>query len=320
MPRHPQQSVPDPVYQVVELLGDGWSWLILRNALFNGVTRFNDFQQRLGIARKVLSQRLDSLTEGGLFRREDTREGGGGHLEYVLTEMGRDFFTCLVAAMFWGERWYDEKEALQPKLIHRTRGHRLKPVFCCSECGQALRAREVAVVGIHRASADLIAAKRRRAANFDLVPPSEPRSLVRTLRVFGDRWSGLLIRECFLRTRRFRDFQEHLGIAPNILASRLERLVDLGVLTTQPSVDQPGWHEYRLTEKGLDLYSIPLAMLTWAEKWLSAKSARTHLRHKLCGKRFSAILSCASCSERLQAEDIVAAAAPPAARNHRQQA
>jgi DNA-binding HxlR family transcriptional regulator len=293
----------DPMYQAADLLGDAWSWLILREAIFDNVTRFTDFQLRLGISRRVLSNRLDALTKGGLFERRGAREEGG-HLLYLLTPMGRDFLSCLMSAMHWGERWFPDLEETDGHAVHRRYGHRLRAVLRCSECFQLIRAREVTVVAIHRASADLIGAKRLRTLNLDDLEHAQPSAIARTLRVIGDRWSSLIIRECFLGTRRFGIFQEHLGIATNILTSRLERLVAFGVLMKKPSPSQAGWLEYRLTEQGLDLYSVPLSMLKWAEKWLAKGTSRTDLRHKLCGKRFSPLLTCSTCTEPIGIDDI----------------
>jgi DNA-binding HxlR family transcriptional regulator len=222
----------------------------------------------------------------------------------VLTPMGRDFLSCLMTAMHWGERWFPDLEESDGHAVHKRYGHRLTAVLRCSECFQLIKAREVAVVGIHRASADLIGAKRLRTPNLEALERSKPSAIVRTLRVFGDRWSSLIIRECFLGTRRFGIFEEHLGIAPNILTNRLERLVAFGVLVKKPSPSQAGWLEYRLTEQGLDLYSVPLSMLKWAEKWLAKGTSRTDLRHKVCGKRFSAVLTCSTCSEPIGIDDI----------------
>jgi DNA-binding HxlR family transcriptional regulator len=293
----------DPIYQAADLLGDAWSWMILREAILDNVTRFTDFQLRLGISRRVLSSRLDTLTEGGLFERRSTREEGR-HLQYVLTPMGRDFLSCLMTAMHWGERWFPDLEEVNCRAVHKRYGHRLRAVLRCSECFQLIKAREVAVIAIHRASADLIGAKRQRTPNLDDLERSQPSAIVRTLRVFGDRWSSLIVRECFLGTRRFGVFEEHLGIAPNILTNRLERLVAFGVLMKKPSPSQAGWQEYRLTEQGLDLYSVPLSMLKWAEKWLARGSDRTELRHKICGKRFLTVLTCSTCTEPIGIEDI----------------
>ncbi len=122
-------------------------------------------------------------------------------------------------------------------------------------------------------------------------------SIARTLTVTGDWWSGLVIRECFFGTRRFDHFQRHLDIAPNILSGRLRRLVELGILAKVEYQAWPVRHEYRLTEKGIDFYAVPLSMLTWGQRWLRTTESDAALTHQTCGHTVLAVLSCASCRE-----------------------
>src|SRR6266702_917159 len=98
MPASKSFASLDPIYQASELLGDAWSWMILHEAIFCGAARFGDFEERLHIAPKVLSARLKTLTEGGLFEREQS-SGGRGFGDYKLTKMGADFALCLLAAI-----------------------------------------------------------------------------------------------------------------------------------------------------------------------------------------------------------------------------
>lgn len=89
-------------------------------------------------------------------------------------------------------------------------------------------------------------------------------SLAQTLEVIGERWTLLILRDAFFGIRRFDDFQRDLGIARNILATRLGRLVDEGVLEKRPV--EAGRLEYALTAKGLDLQPVLLAMTHWGDK------------------------------------------------------
>src|SRR5260370_33130416 len=86
-------------------------------------------------------------------------------------------------------------------------------------------------------------------------------SIARTVSVIGDRWTLLILRDCFLRVRRFEDFQERLGITRPILASRLRKLVDEFVLVKVPYQRRPLRYECRLTQKGLDLCPILMPIL-----------------------------------------------------------
>jgi DNA-binding HxlR family transcriptional regulator len=90
------------IARALELVGERWTLLIVRDAMFAGVTRFNDHQHNLGIATNILKTRLDALIEAGIMQR---RTASGGQHEYVLTEKGRDLKPALIALTHWGDRW-----------------------------------------------------------------------------------------------------------------------------------------------------------------------------------------------------------------------
>ncbi|HWT92051.1 MAG TPA: helix-turn-helix domain-containing protein [Solirubrobacteraceae bacterium] len=89
--------------------------------------------------------------------------------------------------------------------------------------------------------------------------------VARATAVVGDRWSLLIVREAYDGARRFNDFQRRLGMAKNILSGRLRALVADGVLETTPAADGGPYHEYRLTEAGLDLFPVLVALRQWGE-------------------------------------------------------
>ncbi len=92
------------IARALELVGERWSLLIVRDAVFAGVTRFGDFQHNLGIATNVLQSRLDAFVDAGLMERREVA-GAPKQREYVLTAMGRDLAPALVALTEWGDRW-----------------------------------------------------------------------------------------------------------------------------------------------------------------------------------------------------------------------
>jgi len=96
-------------------------------------------------------------------------------------------------------------------------------------------------------------------------------SVARTLEVVGEWWTLLVIRDAFTGIRRFEDFQANLGIARNVLAARLRRLVEQGILEKRRYQEHPPRSEYRLTEKGIDLYPVIITMQQWGDRWASAK-------------------------------------------------
>ncbi|MDP3853564.1 helix-turn-helix domain-containing protein, partial [Phenylobacterium sp.] len=103
---------------------------------------------------------------------------------------------------------------------------------------------------------------------------NQPCSVARTLSVIGDRWTLLVLRECFLRVRRFDDFQERLGIGRPILTDRLKKLVDAFVLTKVAYQTNPMRYEYRLTQKGLDLHPVVMAIVHWGDVHMVDKKGR----------------------------------------------
>lgn len=99
-------------------------------------------------------------------------------------------------------------------------------------------------------------------------------SVARALEVVGERWTWLIIRDAFLGLTRFGDFQKSLGIARNVLTDRLNRLVDEGILERVPYQDRPPRHDYRLTQKGADLFTALNALRQWGDQYLSPAPMR----------------------------------------------
>ncbi len=130
-------------------------------------------------------------------------------------------------------------------------------------------------------------------------------SVARTVSVIGDRWTLLILRDCFLGVRRFDDFQERLGVTRHILADRLRRLVADGVLQKVPYQDRPPRHEYRLTAKGLDLHPVMMALVHWGNVHMDDGSGRPLLhRHRACGHDFDPVTTCSVCGEAVGARDV----------------
>lgn len=97
-------------------------------------------------------------------------------------------------------------------------------------------------------------------------------SIAHILDILGEGWSMLIIREAFFGIRRFEEFQRHLGIARNILASRLKKLCENGILERVPIKQGAKRHEYLLTNKGKDLLPLLIALTQWGDKWIYGKN------------------------------------------------
>jgi DNA-binding HxlR family transcriptional regulator len=130
-------------------------------------------------------------------------------------------------------------------------------------------------------------------------------SVARALSVVGDRWTLLILRDCFMGTRRFEQFQRQLGITRHRLSQRLARLVEQGILTRKPYQQRPLRHEYRLTRKGLALYPVMLSLAAWGDEWMGdGNGAPVEYRHKTCGAVTHPVLACSHCGETLRPGDV----------------
>ncbi len=130
--------------------------------------------------------------------------------------------------------------------------------------------------------------------------PPRPGAIERAADVIGDRWTLLILREAFFGVRRYGDMARNLGIARNILAGRLKRLVADGLLEKRRYRTDPDWYEYVLTAAGRDLYGSVLALLRWGDEHLpGGEEPRLHLHHQSCGKETHAVVVCSECGEEL---------------------
>jgi DNA-binding HxlR family transcriptional regulator len=137
-------------------------------------------------------------------------------------------------------------------------------------------------------------------------------SVAQCLEVVGEWWSMLIVRDAFLGVRRFDDFQVRLGISRNILNQRLTRLVDEGVLGRVRYQEHPPRDEYRLTDKGRDLWTVLTAMRQWGDRWAAPDGPPLSVVHKDCGHEAEGVLTCAACGERLGPGNVKASLGPGA--------
>ena len=135
-------------------------------------------------------------------------------------------------------------------------------------------------------------------------------SIARTLEVIGDRWTMLVIRDAFLGVRRFDDFQRSLGIARNVLADRLARLCDDGVLQRRSYHQRPERYEYELTEQGLDLWPVLVSLLVWGDRYRADAGPPRLILHRDCGGKITARATCSECGAPLNPGDVTTRPGP----------
>jgi len=128
------------VAQCLEIVGEWWTMLIVRDA-FLGVTRFEDFQRRLGISRNILQQRLTKLVDAGVFVRVPYSEHPPRH-DYRLTPKGRDLWPVLTAMRQWGDA-YAAPDGPPLEVVHDACGAAAPLVLACSSCESVVGPRDV---------------------------------------------------------------------------------------------------------------------------------------------------------------------------------
>ena len=145
----------------------------------------------------------------------------------------------------------------------------------------------------------------------------QPCSIAGALAIVGERWSLLIIRDIFLGLRRFDEIQANLGIARNVLQARLTRLVDEGVLERRLYHERPPRNEYRLTEKGLDLWPTVIALMSWGDRHAPPPGGPAVLiYHEGCGGALDDRRICTVCGVRVSVREAMALPGPGATPDH----
>ncbi len=137
-------------------------------------------------------------------------------------------------------------------------------------------------------------------------------SIAQCLEIVGEWWSMLIVRDALLGVCNFDQFQRRLGISRNILALRLSRLVEAGVMTKVLYSERPPRFEYRLTEKGRDLWPIVTAMRQWGDRYAAPGGPPLVLRHTECGRMSEPVFTCSNCGGKVDAEVMDALPGPGA--------
>ena len=136
-------------------------------------------------------------------------------------------------------------------------------------------------------------------------------SVAQCLEVIGDWWTMMIVRDVFLGVNRFDELQARLGISRNVLGQRLDKLVDDGVLRRVAYQDHPPRFDYKLTEKGVDLWGVLTMMRQWGDRWAAPDGPRLELVHRTgCGQTMNVLTTCSECGEEVTVRDVRAVSGP----------
>jgi DNA-binding HxlR family transcriptional regulator len=146
---------------------------------------------------------------------------------------------------------------------------------------------------------------------YELERP-ETCSVARAMDILGERWTMLIMREAFYGVRRFSDMQRNLGIARNILSTRLQTLVRAGILERRRYQEEPERFEYRLTQAGRDLYPAVIAIMKWGDEHLAEEAGPPVVLRHSCGALIDPVLVCDHCGGALHPHDVTPEPGPGA--------
>lgn len=288
------------IWRALEIVGDTPTLLALE-ASWIGVRRFDEFHQRTGLLKALLSDRLKRLVESGIFEKKLYSTSPPRH-EYVLTRKGRDLYWVTLMLLRWEQRWAEQDGEIRVLLTHRTCGHLFTPEPACAHCGGDFNAtdvtwREGPGVGW---MAPLYSRRRQQRDNI------AGTSLFKTgAQLMGDRWASLIMRSIFTGINRFDDICRDTAIATNVLSERLAWLVSIGVIRQHQYASSPPRHEYRVSRKGLDYFPALLMLMQWGDKYyVSPEGPPLLLTHKACNHGLDAIVVCSHCRETIQPKDV----------------
>lgn len=122
------------IARTMVILGDRWTMLIVRE-LFRGVTKFSSMQKSLDINKNRLSERLNRLVDEEIVEKHEYDEARH-RFEYVLTPKGVELYPLLISIISWGDKWTADEDGVPLDFIHTGCGHKAKPFYCCSDCGE----------------------------------------------------------------------------------------------------------------------------------------------------------------------------------------
>ncbi len=274
---------------VLDIVGDIWVLQIL-SVLTAAPHRFDQIVAAISVPRTTLASRLRQLIAAECVDRPKAADSG-----YSLTEKGRALQPTLKLIRQWNDNWRVPGLVFANDAIpENSCGHDADVEVVCGGCGRQTDARDMKVLQTSVRPIETRPPSSRRVRTSDVFSGDERQ--IPAEAVLGDRWAGLIIAAAFFGATKYSDIEAALGIAPNILAARLDRMTKQGFLSREQYRSNPPRYAYHLTEKGLSLYPIVVAMDVWARAWLKAREdLGWRVLHKPCLEWFVPHVQCARC-------------------------
>lgn len=288
----------------VGITADEWTLLLLRYALTDGVTRFQQWQDLLPISSAVLTSRLRRICEVGILEQAVYTDKPLRQ-EYRLTPRGMSLWPMMAAICGWEGAWAHGQAEPVPVLVHRTCGRGFEPLMACATCGEIVEPREITgrfgPSGSWPRSAPNTTMRRRSSGSSALGPGFFPHTRV----LVGNRWSAAMMGAAYLGAHRFSEFQRRLGAPATVIADRLRRFQAIGVLRAEGGEERADRSEYRLTDKGRAFFPVVMAAIEWGQRWfLAPEGPAVVFQHRDSDHPFSVLLRCSGCRGVLAGREI----------------
>lgn len=279
-----QPTTPSAIGRTLAALGDEWSLLIVRAALW-GAHRFGEFRERLSISESVLASRLVDLVDFGVLELDD--DGA-----YRLTAAGAELWPVLVGIWQWERSWVAGQADALPDIVHDACGAATSVHVACAHCGDAVAWEDL---DVEAPSPDAFArclpdGTRRRRRSIRTEDPLGLGNYDATMELIGSRWSSAMLGAALLGCRRFGEFEALTGATPAIVSERLRAFVRIGVLD---KVDGA----YRLTDAGRGFLIVVAPFIAWAQRFAGVDDGALVVRHRGCGQLLMPRLGCDRCGE-----------------------
>lgn len=289
------------IWRALEVVGDTSTLLILESAWL-GFNRFDEFLNKTGLLKALLSNRLKKLVAAGLLEREAYSRTPLRH-RYLLTKKGRDLYWVSLMLLRWEQKYGEPDKHIAIALFHTCSDRPIAPEPACGHCRANIDAFQIAWkegpgVGW---MAPLYSRRRQLRASSEAATTLFEQSA----QIMGDRWASLILRSIFTGIRRFDDIQADAAMASNILAERLAWLTEIGVIRQVQYGTGPARFEYHCTRKGIDYYPALLMLMRWGDTYfVAAEGPPLLLEHVNCGHALDPVVVCSNCRKTIAAHDM----------------
>lgn len=289
------------IWRALEIFGDAPTLLILQS-YWLGARRFDDFCRSTGLLKTVVSGRLKKLIRNNCLVKVAYRERPR-RFEYRATEELLDLFPTALAMLHWERKWGSTNGKIDIRIVHSPCGELTDPLPACASCGEEVDARDSAwEPGPGIGEMPAVYSRRRRKTSQSTGETTE--LLDDITQLIGDRWSALILRSVFTGLNQFQEILDDTAISTNILADRLAELCDEGILRRVEEPNDMRRANYRLTDKGRDIYPILITLMQWGDKWRPApEGPPLLLTHRPCDEPLEIVMACSNCGQEVAPQD-----------------